>query len=62
VPSGIVDRDAWWWKIRIGEGPDGNGDRILMPFLRVEKGRATYRAEPEPEPGAVVSDTDILGR
>ncbi len=60
MPTLLVDRDRRGWKVRVREGPDGDGDLLFVTFLDVEDRRPAFGAEGEPEPSAFVSDSDEL--
>ena len=60
MPTLLVDRDRRGRKVRVREGPDRDGDLLIVAFLDVEDRRPAFRAEGEPEPPAFVSDSDEL--
>jgi hypothetical protein len=58
----VVDRILRWRKVRVGEGAHGDSHRrLFVTFFGVEHGRPADRAEPEPEPGALVTRANVLG-
>lgn len=60
MPALLVDRDPRGRKARVREGPDGDGDLSFVTFLDIEERRPALGAEGEPEPSALVSDSDKL--
>jgi len=61
MPAAVVDRDAWWRKGGIGERADGDAHGTLMTLLGVEERASANRTESEPESGALIPDTNVLG-
>jgi hypothetical protein len=63
MSSAVIYRILWRRKAWIGESADGDRNmRLFVTFLGVEQVRSADGAEPEPEPGSLVADTNILGR
>ena len=60
MPTRLVDRDRRGRKARVREGSDGDGDLFFVAFLDVEDRRSAFGAEGEPEPSALLSDSDEL--
>ena len=61
VPAAVVDGEARRWKVRVSERTHGNAHRAVVAFLSVKDGGSTDRAEPEPEPGSLIPNADVLG-
>jgi hypothetical protein len=62
MSAAVVDRIARRRKSRVGEGAHGDAhSRLFVPFLGVEHGRPADRAEPEREPGSLITDAHVLG-
>ena len=60
MPAALVKGQLWRGKIGIGERADGDANRFLVAFLRVEQGRSASRTKPEREHGTLVSDAHIF--
>jgi hypothetical protein len=57
----VIDRILRWRKAWVGEGAHGNTHRrLFVTFLGVEHGGAADRAEPEREPGSLVTNANVL--
>jgi hypothetical protein len=62
VSAAVIDRHPWRWKVRVRKRPHGDTDSLTVTVFGVEDGRATNRAEPEGEAGALIADTNVFGR
>jgi hypothetical protein len=63
MSAAVIDRISRGRKARIGEGAHGDTHgRLLVTFFSVEHGRSADGAEPKPELGALIADTNMLGR
>jgi hypothetical protein len=57
----VIDRILRWRKAWVGEGAHGDTHRrLFVIFLGVEHGCSADRAEPELEPGSLVTNANVL--
>ena len=57
----VVDGILRWREARVGEGAHGDTHRrLFLTFFGVEHGGPADRAEPEPEPGSLVTNANVL--
>jgi hypothetical protein len=57
----VIDRILRWRKAWVGEGAHGDTHRrLFVTFLGVEHGCSADRAEPELEPGSLVTNANVL--
>lgn len=60
VPAAVIHRDRRRRKARIGEGADGNADRILHAFFGMKQRRSADRTESEDKARALIASTHIF--
>jgi hypothetical protein len=59
----IIDRNLRRRKARIGEGAHGDAHRrLFVTFFGMEHSCPAGITEPEPEPGALITDANVFGR
>src|SRR5882724_11773844 len=62
MPPAVIDRGSRRRKARVGERAHGDAhERLFVTLFGVEHGGSADRAELEGEPGALVTDADVLG-
>ena len=61
VSTAVVDGNSRRRKVRIAQRTHGDGHRMIDAIFCMEDGSPAYRAEPEYEPGALITDTNIFG-